>query len=1607
MLAVLLQTSTWAREIHVAKTGDDNNTGSEGAPYLTIGKAAAEAVAGDVILIRDGTYREWVKPARGGTSDTQRITYCAYPGHNPVIKGSEQVTSWVWENGNVWRADIQNSLFGADNPYVLTIGTTNHTMSSGARLTGVYANVGKSFHLGDVYLDGEAYSERFTRTAVDTATKTWYTEQSGGTTRIWANFGGANPNTRLAEILVRECVFAPTTSNVNFITVDGLTMRQAACGWAENNNFQSALIKTRGGRQWVIQRCLISDARCSGISSATHTNSNSDISVVGRHVVRNNTIERCGAGGISGMYGWSASIIEGNLIQNINPKREFGGYEGGGIKVHNTADLLIRNNIIRNVTSLGGSTNAPGIWIDWRNQGVRITGNVIYGIEGPDSIFFEINRGINLVDNNILIDKPVRFGAERTVFVHNLMVNAGHTGFNDTSRSNNYYQPHTLIPVGTPASAIVKLASRDFNNIILNRGLIAGTSGYQANFNVYYNGANRLSGHDANSIVESSFNTAFSRTDLANGVTFQFNASRAPDTVSCPPITYDYIGAYTYPNGMQQGMADRDANQININQDMLGNERSAVSPMAGPFETLQEGQNTFTLYAGRTPAVEWTESSQASLTESGTLTVTARLSAASSEDVTVPFSVSGTASAGDYTITASPITIPAGETTGTAAITITTDSIAEPEETVILTMGTPTNATAGIITVHTATITDNAGGVWLGISGDWSSADTWTGGIIADGTDFTGFFTGANITADRIINLDTNRTIGNITFTDATTASNNLTISGANILTLDRTSGTPIINVTQAGRTLTISSQISGADGLQKNGAGILSLSGSNDYTGPTIIQGGILDISNNTALGATSGNTTIAATGSNNGPRLTLGGNLNSAENLSISGSTESGDFASVISSTSGTNTLSGNITLASPSNGIRLGANGGNLVLSGTIGQTGTARTLLLQATGGANLTVNNAISNGGAALSIISQSGSNGSVTLHAASGTGIGATTIGENGLLRLGVTNAIRTDQSLTLGFAHNFTGSDRGTFDLAGFNQTVNALIGTRNSSNVGADSIRIVTNSATGTSILTVGNGNGTGTFNGVIQDGGVGRVVALTKTGTGTQTLVGDSNYSGVTTINGGTIVISHANALGSTAGNTTIAATGATTGPRLALSGGITSPENITITGATETSGFEGAIRNTSGNNTLGGNIVLSSPTAGIRLDATAGTLTFSGNISQTGTSRTLGLTPAASSTITVNNPIANNGGQLTVACYIDGTAGTVVLNGVNATNGTGIGNTTVFQGGTLKLGVSNALNTSGTLNIGGSGSAPATTDIGTFDLAGFNQTVNALVGTTRSGGNANSTRRVTNSATGSGTSTLTVGNGNGSGTFNGVIQDGSTAKIALIKTGSGTQTLAGVNTYSGDTTINQGTLTLNNANPNNQTSTVVIAASGATLNLAFAGTDTVDKLFIGATQLAAGVYGSSGSPSPIIPRAEITGTGTLTVTTGPVIADDYTTWRALNGAGADPSGDHDNDGVENGVEYFLGGPNGISTGFTPLPGPTAEAGTLSVTWTKGPGYNGTYEADFVVETSDSLTGAWTTETLGRGNVTLSGNNVKYTFPAPLETRKFVRLKVNIPP
>ena len=110
------------------------------------------------------------------------------------------------------------------------------------------------------------------------------------------------------------------------------------------------------------------------------------------------------------------------------------------------------------------------------------------------------------------------------------------------------------------------------------------------------------------------------------------------------------------------------------------------------------------------PTVKFTNVSQTSPEGTSEIHVSIELNYAWGDAVTIPFALSGTATAGagnDYSVAASPVNIPAGSQFANLIITVYNDTLDENNETVIITMGTPTNATKGSPSVHTATITDN------------------------------------------------------------------------------------------------------------------------------------------------------------------------------------------------------------------------------------------------------------------------------------------------------------------------------------------------------------------------------------------------------------------------------------------------------------------------------------------------------------------------------------------------------------------------------------------------------------------------------------------------------------------------------------------------------------------------------------------------------------------------------------------------------------------------------------------------------------------------------------------------------------------------------------
>lgn len=571
-LVLCISRGVSAREIHVMKTGNDDAAGDQVQPYLTISKAAAMAQPGDAVTVHAGTYREWVRPDQGGTGEETRITYRAAEGEEVLIKGSERITSWTSEGDGVWKVVLPNEFFGEYNPYALN-------------LSGEWLYYGNWHHCGDVYLDSQALREQETSEAVKNLEGTWHADVDEAATTIRANFSQADPNEQLAEINVRESVFFPERSGLKYITVDGFHMMHSAENWQPPTlQTQIGTIGPRMGKHWVIQNCTITNARCVGIVLGCSLEVAKDIEAFGDHIIRNNVIRRCGQAGIAGRSGATRCLIEGNLIEDINYREEFGGFETAAIKFHLSVDTEIRRNLIRRVGHQ--SHGAFGIWIDFGNQGTRISRNIIYDTKTA-SVFLEMNHGAILVDNNVLIGHGVKSNSEGSVFAHNLFVDCNFEILADPeNRKSPYYKPHTLEALGsrdgTPQN------DKWYSNLFIRAGLhdLNYAPGHVSNHNVFLEGARKSSFGDEQSVTDE-FETGFNRKDDPHGVSITFSIPDTALRVKGPQVDATLVGVFP---GIEQSIEDRHGNPISVDTDLHGRQRtqSVVGPLAG----LREGQNT-------------------------------------------------------------------------------------------------------------------------------------------------------------------------------------------------------------------------------------------------------------------------------------------------------------------------------------------------------------------------------------------------------------------------------------------------------------------------------------------------------------------------------------------------------------------------------------------------------------------------------------------------------------------------------------------------------------------------------------------------------------------------------------------------------------------------------------------------------------------------------------------------------------------------------------------------------------------------------------------------------------------------------------------------------
>ena len=570
-----------------------------------------------------------------------------------------------------------------------------------------------------------------------------------------------------------------------------------------------------------------------------------------------------------------------------------------------------------------------------------------------------------------------------------------------------------------------------------------------------------------------------------------------------------------------------------------------------------------------------------------------------------------------------------------------------------------------------------------------------------------------------------------------------------------------------------------------------------------------------------------------------------------------------------------------------------------------------------------------------------------------------------------------------------------GTLDLNGFSQSVNALTGSGFVDNTGGGAIT-----------LTVGNNNAASTFSGILQD--TGGTLAVIKTGTGALTLTGANDFSGGFTNNG----------TGNVASNNSLAFG---TGPVVFSAGTIYPTAIVTFANALTLSNSTLRIGGGTGKLLTWNGPVTVTGTSALSCDGGTSGITLGSTVDITGAS----LSSAANgATNNFDGVISGAGGNLSVGL------GTHQFSAANTYTGT----TTISSTGALRLQPTGTISSSSNVVIN---------DTGNFNIR--NTVGWVYTGTITGAGtgsiNINSGTDATLAGSISGVTAVNVGSTGTNATITGGI---SGATSVTVQTAGCTLHLGGNNGYSGNTTVTAGTLTVTvdnclpdgsnvvigsgildlPASVNDAAGTLDVTDAASTINLdtgatmAFAdssgvdwtgGTLNITGTFVSGSSVRFGATDTGLTDAQLLQITAAGFTGFDLSSSGYLIATStggFSAWQSANSTAGDLGDDHDLDGVTNGIEYFLFG-NTNSTGFTTLPGVVNTGGVLSVTWTQAAtGYTGTYGTDFVVETSSTLVGAWAPATLGvgAGNVEITGNAVKYTFPAG--TKTFARLKVTGP-
>ena len=757
---------------------------------------------------------------------------------------------------------------------------------------------------------------------------------------------------------------------------------------------------------------------------------------------------------------------------------------------------------------------------------------------------------------------------------------------------------------------------------------------------------------------------------------------------------------------------------------------------------------------------------------------------------------------------------------------------------------------------------------------------------------------------------------------NALAATNNF-MSGLSNVTI----GTNGAFINNAGYNISIGQNMAGTGSITLNGSGVTTLAGSNSFTGPVTVNGGILQINSDNALGAVPGSATNDIT-LNGGQLYNYNSSIALSANRNITLTSSNGYFQPW-----GGYTFTVNGQISGPGS-LGISLDNGTVLLNGSNSYAGST---LIGTTNGPNyygpgtptlklgnanaLPYGNAVAFGTspANTATLDLGGYSPFLTTLTGSSNAVVTNSVGSP-TLTVGVSNASSTFSGAIKG-ALALTKTGTGTLTLSGANTETNLVI------NSGTVQVTGVDNALWGVATNTINSG---GTLLGSSNSGThLLKVVMTGGTIASPATLVSGSSASiwgtfdldsGVTTTgSSNTSEISAVNVALTQAGGTIFnIASGSTNGIDLLVSGTFTEPSSMapytttlikqgngvmvlagtnSYTNATTISGGTLLVTGLLGNGSYAANITDN----GSLIFSNSANQTLSGTLSGSGT-----FTQNGSATTTLS--AANTFSGSTIV-----NAGRLVIGNTQYNVGAGSGSITVNNGGTLYF---NSDNTFGNADTGSNSLVTITVNSGgqiqnggTFNYlktiilnggqliangggaGGWNayELYNVTVGGTNASViSANSSVNGNNMIllSRSGTTTFAVADATGDTNADLLVSasllDGNGIVGSLTKTGLGAMLLSSTgNAYSGVTTIGQGTLLAGTNNTFSPNSSVTLSnVAGTTLNLGNfnqtivalnGGGSTGGTVSLGTATLTVGNNNGSGTFSGLI-----TGTGGLVKT-----------------------------------------------------------------------------------------------------------------------------------